>query len=91
MGVYINESNPEIVKSMSKNPIIFACANPDPEIKPELIQYALNYLLIHKWTCLLNIPWLLIDANLFDQFFWLKKTLKFLGFYSHGVWKSKHR
>ena len=41
-------------------------------IKPELIQYALNYLLIHKWTCLLNIPWLLIDANLFDQFFWLK-------------------
>ena len=28
----------EMVKSMSKNPIIFACANPDPEIKPELIQ-----------------------------------------------------
>ena len=27
-----------MVKSMSKNPIIFACANPDPEIKPELIQ-----------------------------------------------------
>ena len=27
----------EMVKSMSKNPIIFACANPDPEIKPELI------------------------------------------------------
>ncbi len=24
-----------MVKSMSKNPIIFACANPDPEIKPE--------------------------------------------------------
>ena len=23
---------------MSKNPIIFACANPDPEIKPELIK-----------------------------------------------------
>ena len=23
---------------MAKNPIIFACANPDPEIKPELIQ-----------------------------------------------------
>ena len=22
---------------MAKNPIIFACANPDPEIKPELI------------------------------------------------------
>ncbi len=28
----------KMVKSMSKNPIIFACANPDPEIKPELIQ-----------------------------------------------------
>ena len=28
----------EMVKSMAANPIIFACANPDPEIKPELIQ-----------------------------------------------------
>ena len=27
-----------MVKKMAKNPIIFACANPDPEIKPELIQ-----------------------------------------------------
>jgi len=27
----------EMVKSMAKNPIIFACANPDPEIKPELV------------------------------------------------------
>tara|TARA_Y100001970_G_scaffold292610_1_gene434662 strand:+ start:9 stop:2288 length:2280 start_codon:yes stop_codon:yes gene_type:complete len=27
----------EMVKSMAKNPIIFACANPDPEIKPEEI------------------------------------------------------
>jgi len=25
----------DMVKSMAKNPIIFACANPDPEIKPE--------------------------------------------------------
>jgi len=25
----------EMVKSMAKNPIIFACANPDPEISPE--------------------------------------------------------
>ena len=24
-----------MVKSMAKNPIIFACANPDPEITPE--------------------------------------------------------
>jgi malate dehydrogenase (oxaloacetate-decarboxylating)(NADP+) len=28
----------DMVKSMAKNPIIFACANPDPEIKPELVQ-----------------------------------------------------
>jgi malate dehydrogenase (oxaloacetate-decarboxylating)(NADP+) len=28
----------EMVKSMAKNPIIFVCANPDPEIKPENIQ-----------------------------------------------------
>ncbi len=27
----------DMIKSMEKNPIIFACANPDPEIKPELI------------------------------------------------------
>ena len=27
----------EMVKSMAKNPVIFACANPDPEIKPESI------------------------------------------------------
>ena len=26
-----------MVKSMASNPIIFACANPDPEIKPEII------------------------------------------------------
>ena len=28
----------EMIKSMANNPIIFACANPDPEIKPELIK-----------------------------------------------------
>jgi len=28
----------DMIKSMSKNPIIFVCANPDPEIKPEDIQ-----------------------------------------------------
>jgi len=27
-----------MVKSMAKKPIIFACANPDPEIKPELVE-----------------------------------------------------
>ena len=28
----------KMVSSMAKNPIIFVCANPDPEIKPEIIQ-----------------------------------------------------
>ena len=28
----------DMVKKMAKNPIIFACANPDPEITPEEIQ-----------------------------------------------------
>ncbi len=28
----------DMIKSMSQNPIIFACANPDPEIRPELIK-----------------------------------------------------
>ena len=27
----------DMIKKMAKNPIIFACANPDPEIKPELV------------------------------------------------------
>ena len=30
--------NKDMVKKMSKNPIIFACANPDPEITPEEIE-----------------------------------------------------
>ena len=28
----------EMVKKMAKDPIIFACANPDPEITPEEIE-----------------------------------------------------
>ena len=28
----------DMVKTMAKNPIIFACANPDPEIKPEEVE-----------------------------------------------------
>jgi len=28
----------DMVKSMAKDPIIFACANPDPEIRPEMIE-----------------------------------------------------
>jgi malate dehydrogenase (oxaloacetate-decarboxylating)(NADP+) len=33
-----NVVTPVMVKSMAKDPIIFACANPDPEILPELIE-----------------------------------------------------
>ncbi|WP_440678850.1 NADP-dependent malic enzyme [Candidatus Pelagibacter sp. HIMB1611] len=32
----------DMVKNMSKNPIIFACANPDPEITPEQINEVRN-------------------------------------------------
>src|SRR5210317_2256530 len=32
----------ELVKKMAKNPIIFACANPDPEILPEEIEEVRN-------------------------------------------------
>ncbi len=32
----------EMVKKMSKNPIIFACANPDPEITPEQVEEVRN-------------------------------------------------
>jgi malate dehydrogenase (oxaloacetate-decarboxylating)(NADP+) len=35
-----NVMTPEMVKSMAKDPIIFAMANPDPEIKPELAKEA---------------------------------------------------
>ena len=35
-----NVLTPEMVKSMAENPIIFAMANPDPEIKPELAHEA---------------------------------------------------
>ena len=34
--------NRDMIKSMAKNPIIFACANPDPEIKPEIINEVRN-------------------------------------------------
>ena len=33
-----NAVSKKMVKSMAKNPIIFTCANPDPEIKPEDIK-----------------------------------------------------
>jgi len=31
-----NLLSPELLKTMAENPIVFACSNPDPEIKPEL-------------------------------------------------------
>ena len=35
-----NVLTPEMVKSMAKDPVVFAMANPDPEIKPELAKEA---------------------------------------------------
>ncbi len=35
-----NVMTPEMVKSMAQDPIVFAMANPDPEIKPELARAA---------------------------------------------------
>ena len=35
-----NVLTPEMVKSMAKDPIVFALANPDPEIRPELAKEA---------------------------------------------------
>jgi malate dehydrogenase (oxaloacetate-decarboxylating)(NADP+) len=37
---------PEMVKSMAKDPIVFAMANPDPEIRPELAKEARKDVLI---------------------------------------------
>ena len=41
-----NVMTPEMVKSMAKDPIIFAMANPDPEIKPELAKEARSDVII---------------------------------------------
>jgi malate dehydrogenase (oxaloacetate-decarboxylating)(NADP+) len=41
-----NVMTPEMVKSMAKDPIIFAMANPDPEINPDLAKEARSDLII---------------------------------------------
>jgi malate dehydrogenase (oxaloacetate-decarboxylating)(NADP+) len=41
-----NVMTPEMVKSMAKDPIIFAMANPDPEINPDLAKAARKDLII---------------------------------------------
>ncbi len=41
-----NVLTPEMVKTMAKNPIVFAMANPDPEILPELAKAARKDLII---------------------------------------------
>ncbi len=41
-----NVLTPEMVKTMAESPIIFAMANPDPEIKPELAHEARNDVII---------------------------------------------
>ena len=48
----------EMVKSMSKNPIIFACANPDPEIKPELIKEVRSDAIIATGSSLYISSWM---------------------------------
>ena len=45
----------DMVKSMAKNPIIFACANPDPEIKPELIEEVEMMLLLQQEDLIIQI------------------------------------
>jgi len=38
LGLSVKDAvTPKMVKSMSAKPVIFACANPDPEIRPELV------------------------------------------------------
>ena len=49
--VFVGVSGPNLlteehVKRMAERPIIFACSNPDPEIKPELAQAARNDVII---------------------------------------------
>ena len=49
--VFVGVSGPNLlsqaqVKLMADNPIIFACSNPDPEIKPELAQAVRNDVII---------------------------------------------
>jgi len=41
-----NVLTPEMVKSMAKDPIVFAMANPDPEIRPELAKQARSDVII---------------------------------------------
>ena len=41
-----NVMTPDMVKSMAKDPIIFAMANPDPEIRPELAKEARKDIII---------------------------------------------
>ncbi|WP_426369327.1 malic enzyme-like NAD(P)-binding protein [Pseudocolwellia sp. HL-MZ7] len=49
--VFVGVSGPNLltaehVKMMANNPVIFACSNPDPEIKPELAHAARNDIII---------------------------------------------
>lgn len=49
--VFVGVSGPDLltaehVKLMALNPVIFACSNPDPEIKPEVAQAARNDVII---------------------------------------------
>jgi len=41
-----NLLSPEHLTLMAKNPVVFSCSNPDPEIKPELAQHVRNDLIM---------------------------------------------
>jgi len=45
----------DMVKKMAKNPIIFACANPDPEIKPEDVKEVKTTLLWQQEDLIIQI------------------------------------
>ena len=54
----------DMIKSMAKNPIIFACANPDPEIKPELIDEVEMMLLLQQEDLIIQIKLIILLAFL---------------------------
>ena len=64
-----------MVKCMSKNPIIFACANPDPEITPEEIEEVRDDAIIatgrsdypNQVNNIIGFPYILEERSMLDQ------------------------
>ena len=71
----------DMVKKMAKNPIIFACANPDPEITPEEIEEVRNDAIIatgrsdypNQVNNLIGFPYIFRGALMYDQKLSMKK------------------